>query len=239
MRGLLIVLAVALMAIPNCCHAQAPAGAEATPPEDGGKYHVSLFLSDSPSPWEQQLAAWFAPGGHPRLSEIAAKSHFHKFTPSHKGYQTRLAKFIAAHEFPAVWIQRADGAVIYKAAGDNLPSSAAAMAEEIDYYGTLQPYSYSAGIASVPDSADHFGRLRPRAQSTDSFCPDGQCGPLDRFRPDGRATPIRDTVELFPRPLKEIGDTVPWIVGGVVVVGLGFGFLCLMAIGVLVARRAP
>lgn len=217
----------------------APKSGEVTPPEDGGKYHVSLFLSDSPTAADQQLVSWFSSSGHPRLHEIAAKSHYHRFTPSHDIYKTRLAKYIASHEFPAVWIQRADGAVIYKASGANLPSSPAAMAEEIDYYGTLQPYYASKGTSNVPDSADHYGRLVPRAQ-----CPDGTCGPFDRIRPDGGGAvgPILDSVELFPRPLKAVTNAVPWIIGGCGVIAvlmlIGFAGLGLLAVGAYVLRQS-
>ena len=98
-------------------------------PEDGQAYHTTVVVSAN---WrerraERYLLGWFA--AHPGLASLKAQTHFHQYDQGSVLYKTRLAH--AVPDAPAVVVQTADGKVVYKASGANLPQSADELASNI------------------------------------------------------------------------------------------------------------
>jgi len=98
-------------------------------PEDGQAYHTTVIVSAN---WrerrsERYLLGWFA--SHPGLASLKAQTHFHQYDTTDALYKTRLAH--AVPDTPAVVVQQADGKVVYKASGVNLPQSADELAGNI------------------------------------------------------------------------------------------------------------
>lgn len=96
-------------------------------PEDGGRYHLSLFLADD---WEsrplRRVHDWF--GSDARLAALRAQCHFHVYTPT--THPWRSGSYLA-NETPAVILQRRDGYVVFKVSGHNVPESASQLADLI------------------------------------------------------------------------------------------------------------
>jgi hypothetical protein len=86
-------------------------------PEDAKAWHVSVFTHNPPTASERQILTWFETDG--QLSRLKAQTHFHHFTPASSVYGRYPA--ITGGGLPAIAVQDAKGAVVYKASGANAP----------------------------------------------------------------------------------------------------------------------
>jgi hypothetical protein len=84
-------------------------------PEDGGAYHLSLFVSNNwrEIPAEREAVALMETDA--TLKSIKAQSHYHLYTETDPIYQTRFAS--AIDTMPCVLLQDAKGTVIFKYSG--------------------------------------------------------------------------------------------------------------------------
>lgn len=98
-------------------------------PEDGQAYYTSLFTSQDwrSVPAERQLVAWFE--SDPRLASLMAQTHSKHYTRADKLY-SRYQRAIG-DTLPAILIQNAQGKVLYKASGPNIPSGPSQLADQI------------------------------------------------------------------------------------------------------------
>jgi hypothetical protein len=86
-----------------------------TLPEDGGAYHLSIFVSDNwRSTREREVVALVDTDS--TLASIKAQSHFHLYTQSDPIYKTRFPGF----ELPCILLQDSSGGVIFKYSGPML-----------------------------------------------------------------------------------------------------------------------
>jgi hypothetical protein len=98
-------------------------------PEDGGEFHTSVFTH---SDWQRrqsdiELLAAFK-GRNPKLTKLASETQFHHYTPASRVY-SRYQNHVTA--LPAVWVQDAEGRMIYKASGPNVPQDSFRLFDDI------------------------------------------------------------------------------------------------------------
>lgn len=84
-------------------------------PEDGGAYHLSLFVSEKwrEIPAEREAVALMETD--PTMMSLKAQSHYHLYTDTDPIYQTRFASAIDVK--PCVLLQASDGKVLFKYSG--------------------------------------------------------------------------------------------------------------------------
>lgn len=99
-------------------------------PQDGGKWHVSLF-GDRNDPKLAKLEDWFK--SHERLSDLRGKVHYHVYYSDMPIFKLRYQKDTPV--LPAIKVQEADGAVVYGATRDSIPYSADALYSAIAIAG--------------------------------------------------------------------------------------------------------
>lgn len=124
-------------------------------PEDGDKWHTTIVYRDPQTDAASaKLAAQFA--ATPRLQSLLAQTHVHTWTAKDPIWRSRYAREFG-NVAPGVEVQMADGRMIYKASGTNLPEDGEQLAGEI-----------AAAVASCcPDAAD-----KTRRPLADKFVPD-------------------------------------------------------------------
>ncbi len=108
-------------------------------PEDAGECHLSLFVGPDwrARPADRRLVAWF--DTEPRLVSLRSQCHFHLSIQGDALY----GRFAAAiTTTPAVVLQRADGKVLYKASGANMPPTSAEMAAEVGRLFPNRPHLF-------------------------------------------------------------------------------------------------
>jgi hypothetical protein len=190
------LLSIAVIA----CFAGIGSSAFAKPHE---KTYLTIFTAANPSPEGMSLISWFEGGTQTdyRLTQLRQNASWNHYTERDPLYQQRFAKYFSPREFPVICFQRHDGAVLYKSSAQNLPANASQMADEIDYYATLQPHGPKDALLN--DSADHYGRLTRADKlvvtNTAGQCVDGSCFP--NLRPDRNPgpenTPLWDSKDLL------------------------------------------
>lgn len=121
-----------LLSIPFAPHRAALVAAQEVIhlPEDGALWHTTLVLPDNPSenPAAKRLMEHFEKSQ--RLKQLVAQTTLHRFTPRDPLFSARYSPYFGG-VLPALLVQKADGAVIYKVSGDAIPLSADALADEI------------------------------------------------------------------------------------------------------------
>lgn len=99
-------------------------------PEDGGLWHTTLILPSNPASdaASQRLVQHFAKS--PRLQRLSAQTMVHRYSPSDPLFEARYAPYFGG-VLPALLIQKADGAVVYKISGQAIPQFGEQLADEI------------------------------------------------------------------------------------------------------------
>jgi hypothetical protein len=91
-------------------------------PNDAGKWYVSVVGNVNDSRYNE-IVGWFSTNAN--LKKLKDQVHFCQVTTNTAIYKERYAANIKS--LPAVRMQKADGTVIYEAAGKNLPMTAAGL----------------------------------------------------------------------------------------------------------------
>lgn len=94
-------------------------------PEDGQTYYTTVYLPATRS--HDAIATWF--DSHPYLAGLKAQTHFHVYYDNSPEYRDRYRTAVPV--VPAVTVQTADGAYVYKAVGDAVPTNPDALAWSI------------------------------------------------------------------------------------------------------------
>lgn len=99
-------------------------------PEDGEAYYISIFTTTNwkTNPQERELVNMMV--ADPKVSSYTSQMHYTHYVASDAMYRARLKTYVG-DTLPSVVVQRADGAVIYKASGSHVPSNANAMASQL------------------------------------------------------------------------------------------------------------
>lgn len=97
-------------------------------PEDGGAWYLQIYTNDD---WQargqdRQLVAAFE--SLPELQSLRVQTHYHHLTPRSKLYSRYSG---ALQALPAVTLQSADGTIIYKACGANIPQDSWRIIDDI------------------------------------------------------------------------------------------------------------
>lgn len=97
-------------------------------PQDGGKWHLSMwFRNKTDDTASRRLAGYFATDEI--LRQITAQTIVHEHDASRP--DPVFAERYADSAAPGVLLQNSRGQVLYKASGDNIPATAAELADEI------------------------------------------------------------------------------------------------------------
>lgn len=97
-------------------------------PQDGGKWHLSLwFRNKTDDTASRRLAGYFS--SDEILRQIATQAIVHEHDASRP--DPVFAERYADSAAPGVLLQNSRGQVLYKASGDNIPTTSAELADEI------------------------------------------------------------------------------------------------------------
>jgi hypothetical protein len=222
-----------------------------TPPPENTFPHLSIFTSPLYKSIPDQAALVNAFATDPNLANVKRGTNFHHYTDRDPLYKARYAKTIPVDRFPAIMLQRADGAYVYKATGSNVPSSPSAIFDEMAYYAKLDPLTGPADSKEarpwrpwqLRDISTRMDNGIPDVDGPPQDCPDGNCPiPNDNVAPsypsDSSFAPA-DSVELGGRrhPVRETGALIVILVGCVVgLIVLVGGGLFILGVAWLVSR---
>jgi len=128
MKGLVFLLCsvIALTAIAVPCYAVSAEERVVDLPQDQDAWYVSI-VGSSRSPSYHRIVGWFST--HDGLKDLRSQVHYHQVTSNTATYRERYAPNVKA--LPTVRVQDGDGAVIYEAAGNELPATAEALYADI------------------------------------------------------------------------------------------------------------
>lgn len=211
--SLLCVLALVAVAAP--CFADTVNGVLAEErvvnlPNDSGKWYVSV-VGDANDPRYNEILGWFA--SNPSLKKLRDRVHFCQVTSDTAIYKERYAGNVKA--LPTVRMQKADGNVVFEAAGKNIPMTAAGL------NGALASGVATAeGIRPVlPWRRDMENRYGPGP------CPNPNPQPQPQPIPDPEPQPIDDGgAPVIDEPVQ---SQVQWVWLPVLCfAGLGIGVAC-------------
>jgi hypothetical protein len=176
-------------------------------PQDAGKWYVSV-VGDATSARYQEVLGWF--NTDPNLKKLTSQVHLLQVTTGTAIYKERYQPNVKG--LPTVRMQKADGTVVYEAAGKNIPMTAAGL------YGAM---------ASAAQTAQGIRPILPWRRNMENRCPGPQPAPNptpdptpDEPVPDDGGAPIFDQ----PAP-----DADPYLflapaLVGALVLGLGLGY---------------
>jgi hypothetical protein len=174
-------------------------------PQDAGRWYVSVVGSPTGANYKQVLG-WF--NTDPGLKKLKSQVHFLPVTSDTVIYRERYQSNVKG--LPTVRMQKADGTVIYEAAGNNIPMTAAGL--------------YSA-MAKTAQSAQGIFPLLPWRRNMENRCP----GPCPTPTPDPVIPPVEPPDDggppIFDQP--ETVDPYLYLAPALVlalVVGLGLGY---------------
>ncbi|QDT08012.1 hypothetical protein K227x_64420 [Rubripirellula lacrimiformis] len=174
----------------------APVAKYDTPPPKKS-YQLALFIDGSEK--AHRLQDWFE--GDPKLRELRGKCEFQIYTPSSVLYQQRFAEIVPVSQFPVVLFQDATGGHIHAAGGTMIPSSPAALFDDLQTGYTLYKQAKQGDVrqtgAVKTKGYSWDASINPTMQlATSTDCPGGQCPTPDAsWRPGDR---LRDrTDDLF------------------------------------------
>ena len=181
-------------------------------PQDAGKWHISVVGNVGDARYNQILG-WFE--GNASLVKLKAQVHFHPVTTDMVIYKERYATNVKG--LPTVRMQRADGGVVYEAAGKNLPMTAAGL---------------NGALAGAVMDVQGIRPILPWRRDMERRCPGPQPGP----QPGPGPGPGPD-LDPEPPPLDNLGtpnvepvqaEWPDWLLAPVcglaVVLGLGLGY---------------
>lgn len=100
-----------------------------TLPEDGKAYYTSLFLK---ADWQKDaksraLKSWF--DTNITLASLRSQTHFNIVTPADPQWKSKYSKTVA--ELPCFALTDAEGNVVYKISGNNIPNDSKILASEV------------------------------------------------------------------------------------------------------------
>jgi len=181
-------------------------------PQDQSKWYVSV-VGKATDPRYNEIVGWFDTNAS--LKKLKNQVHFCPVTSDTAIYQARYASNVKA--LPTVRMQKADGAVVYEAAGKNIPMTAAglngAMAGAVNK---------AAGLRPVLPWRREMERRCPGP------CPNPQPQPQPQPQPDPEPQPIDDggTPNVDPEPAAEGWPLwgLALLVNGGFLVGLAAGY---------------
>lgn len=167
-------------------------------PEDGERWHTSVFTGVRLSGRERELLDWFT--SDPHLDRLRRQTHFHHFNRL-SAVWPRYANLTSAG-LPVVVVQDATGKVVYKASGDAVPPA---------------PWPLVRGIVEcIRAHCPHCPRPRPTPEPTPEPEPDET--PHEQPVVPDIVGPNKDTPEIGR------DDTLPVTIA-VFVVALAGGFV--------------
>jgi hypothetical protein len=157
-------------------------------PNDQGKWYISVVGSANDTAY-LRLLGWF--DSNTSLKVLKSQVRFCPVTTGHPMYQERYASNVKG--LPTVRVQKANGEVVYEAAGKNIPMTVEGL------YGAIASGVHSAqGIRCIP-----WRR-----------CPQPSPGP----QPDPDTQPIDDGEAPIVEPQPE-SALPPWVLAMLCVVG--------------------
>ena len=177
-------------------------------PQDAGKWYVSV-VGDAASARYQEVLGWF--NTDPSLKKLKSQVHLLAVTTGTAVYKERYQPNVKG--LPTVRMQKADGTVVYEAAGKNIPMTAAGL------YGAM---------ASSAQTAQGIRPILPWRRDMENRCP-GPCPtptpdpvtPPDASPPDDGGAPIFDQPTPAADPYLFLAPAlVLALVGGI---GVGYG----------------
>lgn len=158
-----------------------------TPPEDGGRCHLTIITHDTPHPHEQLLIDNF--NRDPNLVAVRKQCLFHHYHASHALVKQRFPTLAVSSRLPAVMLQRADGGVLFLASGGNVPTSAVELYDQMKHYAGLA----TKRVGTEIDSLQRYGAISyPRCPPGGPCPPDGRCPPGGPCPPDQYPNPGYD-----------------------------------------------
>lgn len=125
-------------------------------PEDGGVWHLSLFVH---ADWQSRkadrevVAAFEA---DPQLRSLKAQAKYHLYTEADPMYRQRFAQHVPV--LPAVMLQRGNGEVVFKSSAGNLdpPALGGQVATQIYQYRCDNGYCYPVQPKPTPSPTPVF-----------------------------------------------------------------------------------
>jgi hypothetical protein len=143
-------------------------------PQDGGKWYVSVVGNANDARYNE-IAGWFDINAS--LKKLKNQVHFCPVTTDTAIYQARYASNVKG--LPTVRMQKADGTMVYEAAGKNLPMTAAGL---------------NGALAGAVSTAQGIRPVLPWRRDMERQCPgprpNPQPNPLPQ--PDPEPQPIDD-----------------------------------------------
>jgi len=168
-------------------------------PNDQGKWYISVVGTANDAGY-LRLLGWF--DNSASLKVLKNKVHFCPVTVGHPLYQERYAATVKG--LPTVRVQKANGEVVYDAAGQNIPLTAEGL---------------SGAIVNSIQSAQGLGSILPWRRDMERRCPGPNPNPDPNPDPDPDPQPIDPSVDpVDPVPVSQSG--VPsWVLALLCVAG--------------------
>lgn len=198
-----------------------PANSQLTAAPTDGKFSVAIFVgTDAKS---QQLLDWWNHDHH--LQELKKQVNFQAYTRDNTLYHWRYSDIVPREQFPGVVFADGKGGHVYVAAGQQLPSSAAALYSEM-----------SEALRVYRDVVEQSPAEPITAESSGSSpnCPDGNC-PTPSWKP--LINPERKPLFplLQPKPRDPIESILYWLWNPgeamlAMLCGLCFVLLCVIVL---------
>lgn len=176
-----VLCAVALCAAVVPCFADTVNGVLAEErvvnlPNDSGKWYISVVGNANDARYNE-IVGWFST--NPNLKKLKDQVHFCQVTTDTAIYKERYAGNVKG--LPTVRMQKADGRVVYEAAGKNIPMTAAGL---------------NGALANGVYSAEGIRPVLPWRREMERRCPGpGPCPtpqPQPQPQPDPEPQPIDD-----------------------------------------------
>jgi hypothetical protein len=175
-------------------------------PQDQSKWYVSVVGNATDTRYNE-IVGWFDTNAS--LKKLKNQVHFCPVTSDTATYQARYASNVKG--LPTVRMQKADGTVVYEAAGKNLPMTAAGL---------------NGALAGAVSTAEGIRPILPWRKDMERRCP-GPCPkPQPNPQPDPEPQPIDDNgpPNIDDQPAE---SPVPWgLLPLLCVAGLTVGLAC-------------
>ena len=176
-------------------------------PEDAGKWALTVIYEgtkDGFTARDNALRAAFA--SEPRIKSLTVQCHQNAYYSDHPLWLEKYRETMGP-ALPQIWLQDADGHVVFKASGDNIPYHPSQLADELqDSIAAVTPVSqFNANAENCP-GLNCPPNYRPSPDSS-NFRP----------RPDSRFIP--DIRPQISGPLRPSSGSTVWVVVGVLLVG--------------------
>ena len=176
-------------------------------PQDAGKWYASV-VGDATSVRYQEVLGWF--NTDPSLKKLKSQVHLIPVKTGTAIYKERYQSNVKG--LPTVRMQKADGTVVYEAAGKNIPMTAGGL------YGAM---------ASAAQTAQGIRPLLPWRRDMENRCPCPQPTPTpDPVTPPDEPVPDDGGAPIFEQPTPA-ADPYLFLAPALVlalVVGLGLGY---------------